>query len=226
MATQCLASQGYRTAGASIAAPISQKGRRSLPVCAVHGALSSRSSEPAVGRRALLGTAALTAVAGASPLLLAADANTLSKQELARRRRKVPESEYTDGPQGIKFYDIEEGGGLEAKVGARVAVHYDIKFRNVTFMTSRVGMGVTGGTPLGFDVGVPAGEPGGTLAGLDVGVRGMRVGGLRRVLVPPELGYGNVQIGEIPPNSTITLDIELLSIKTNPLGFRTKLIEG
>ena len=39
-------------------------------------------------------------------------------------------------------------------------------------------------------------------------------------------GYGNVQIGEIPPNSTITLDIELLSIKTNPLGFRTKLVEG
>ncbi len=36
------------------------------------------------------------------------------------------------------------------------------------FMTSRQGMGVTGGTPLGFDVGTPAGEPGGTLAGLDV----------------------------------------------------------
>lgn len=57
-------------------------------------------------------------------------------------------------------------------------------------------------------------------------VQGMRVGGLRRVLVPPNLAYGDVQMGEIPPNTTLTLDVELLSIKTNPLGFRTKLVEG
>ena len=39
---------------------------------------------------------------------------------------------------------IVVGGGQEAKVGARVAVHYDVKYRNVTFITSRQGMGVTG----------------------------------------------------------------------------------
>lgn len=47
-------------------------------------------------------------------------------------------------------------------------------------------MGVTGGTPLGFDVGAPPGQ-GGTLKGLDYGVRGMRVGGRRKLRVPPEL---------------------------------------
>ena len=50
-------------------------------------------------------------------------------------------------------------------------------------------MGVTGGSPLGFDVG--ARGAGGTLRGLDLGVRGMRVGGRRKLIVPPELGYGS-----------------------------------
>ena len=50
-------------------------------------------------------------------------------------------------------------------------------------------MGVTGGSPLGFVVG--ARGAGGTLRGLDLGVRGMRVGGRRKLIVPPELGYGS-----------------------------------
>lgn len=90
----------------------------------------------------------------------------------------------------------------------------------------RQGMGVTGGTPMGFDIGQPAGAAGSTLAGVDLGVRGMRVGGQRRLLVPPNLGYGNKGVGEIPPNSTLQVDVELLSIKTNSIGFRTKLVEG
>ena len=49
----------------------------------------------------------------------------------------------------------------------------------------RMGMGVTGGTPLGFDVGAKA--AGSTLPGLDLGVRGMRQGGQRKLLVPPNL---------------------------------------
>ena len=109
-------------------------------------------------------------------------------------------------------------------LGARP--QYDVKWRGITFMTSRQGMGVTGGTPLGFDVGQKAGDAGSTLPGIDVGVRGMRVGGQRRLLVPPNLAYGSSQVGEIPPNSTLTVDVELLSIKTSPLGYRTKLVEG
>eukprot|EP00775_Hariotina_reticulata_P010263 gene10263-10422_t len=148
------------------------------------------------------------------------------KKELANKRRKIPESEYKDGPEGLKYYDITVGSGAEAKVGERVAIHYDVKFRNITFMTSRQGIGVTGGNPLGFDVGQPAGAAGSTLAGIDLGVRGMRVGGQRRLLVPPELAYGNKGVGEIPPNATLQIDVELLSIKTSPLGYRTKIIEG
>ena len=54
----------------------------------------------------------------------------------------------------------------------------------------------------------------------------MRVGGQRKLKVPPEFGYGNKQIGEIPPNSTLDIDVELLSIKTSPAGYQVKLIEG
>lgn len=179
--------------------------------------------------RAALALTAAPAMAGlvATPAAEAISGSPLEyKKELARRRRKVPESEYKDGPQGLKIYDVEVGGGQEAKVGDRVAIHFDCKFRGVTFVTSRQGAGVTGGVPFGFDVGQPAGEAGGTLPGIDLGVRGMRVGGQRKLIVPPGLAYGPKGIGEIPPNATLQIDIELLSIKTSPFGSRVKLVEG
>lgn len=58
-------------------------------------------------------------------------------QDLTNRRRKIPESEFELGPEGLKYYDLTTGDGAEAGVGSRVAVHYDIKYRGVTFMTSR-----------------------------------------------------------------------------------------
>ncbi|XP_054794766.1 peptidyl-prolyl cis-trans isomerase FKBP16-4, chloroplastic-like isoform X2 [Prosopis cineraria] len=70
-------------------------------------------------------------------------------------------------------------------------------------MTSRQGMGVGGGTPYGFDVGQS--ENGTVLKGLDLGVQGMRVGGQRLLIVPPELAYGSRGVQEIPPNATIEL---------------------
>jgi FKBP-type peptidyl-prolyl cis-trans isomerase len=87
-------------------------------------------------------------------------------------------------------------------------------------------VGVTGGTPFGFDVGQPRGAPGSTLPGIDLGVRGMRIGGQRRLIVPPSLAYGSKGVGEIPPNATLVIDVELLSIKTSPFGSRVKLVEG
>ncbi|CAL5066680.1 unnamed protein product [Urochloa decumbens] len=137
---------------------------------------------------------------------------------------KIPESEFTTLPNGLKYYDIKVGSGAEAVKGSRVAVHYVAKWKGITFMTSRQGLGVGGGTPYGFDVGNS--ERGNVLKGLDLGVEGMKVGGQRLIIVPPELAYGKKGVQEIPPNATIELDVELLSIKQSPFGTPVKIVEG
>jgi FKBP-type peptidyl-prolyl cis-trans isomerase len=122
----------------------------------------------------------------------------------------------------IKYYDIK-GGGSDSAVpfpkGTRVAVHYDLKFRSLTIASSRVGAGVTGGNPYGFNVDTPAASPGGPfIPAFNYGIQGMGVGTVRRMLVPAEYAYGNNQVQEIPPNSEVTLDLELLSIAKTGLS--------
>ncbi|KAJ0028282.1 hypothetical protein Pint_35823 [Pistacia integerrima] len=194
-------------------------------------------------RRALIGSL-LSAAAG---IFVCDIAEAVSTSRRALRGAKIPESEYKTLPNGLKsvfylvsiirlYYDLKVGGGPEAKKGSRVAscvyfyvylmlqVHYVAKWKNITFMTSRQGLGVGGGTPYGFDVGQS--EKGNVLKGLDLGVEGMHVGGQRLLIVPPELAYGSKGVQEIPPNATIELDVELLSIKQSPFGTPVKIVEG
>lgn len=152
------------------------------------------------------------------------EAGAVSTSRRALRASKIPESEFTTLPNGLKYYDIKVGSGAEAVKGSRVAVHYVAKWKGITFMTSRQGLGVGGGTPYGFDVGNS--ERGNVLKGLDLGVEGMKVGGQRLIIVPPELAYGKKGVQEIPPNATIELDVELLSIKQSPFGTPVKIVEG
>ncbi|PIA43505.1 hypothetical protein AQUCO_01900123v1 [Aquilegia coerulea] len=175
---------------------------------------------PSEGRRALLGCV-LAAAVGIS---ICDVAEAVSSSRRALRGSKIPESEFTTLPNGLKYYDLQVGGGTKAVKGSRVAVHYVAKWKGITFMTSRQGMGVGGGTPYGFDVGDSA--RGAVLKGLDLGVEGMRVGGQRLVIVPPELAYGKKGVQEIPPNATIELDVELLAIKQSPFGTGVKIVEG
>ncbi|XVF07776.1 hypothetical protein REPUB_Repub06bG0168900 [Reevesia pubescens] len=172
------------------------------------------------GRRALL--ASLLTAAAAMYVSDVAEAASTSRRAL--RGAKIPESEFTTLPNGLKYYDLKVGSGLKAVKGSRVAVHYVAKWRGITFMTSRQGLGVGGGTPYGFDIGQS--ERGNVLKGLDLGVEGMRVGGQRLLIVPPELAYGKKGVQEIPPNATIELDVELLAIKQSPFGTPVKVIEG
>lgn len=161
-----------------------------------------------------------------SSSLMTGAAQALFEKDMTKARRvRLPESAYQDIGEGLKSYDVKVGDGQEAKLGDRVAVHYEARWKGVTFRTSRQGMGVTGGSPIGFDVGTDPRY--GTLPGLDRGVRGMRVGGLRKLLIPPALAYGDKGVGgEIPAGATLEFDVELLSIKNNPFGSRVKVVEG
>ncbi|KAJ6801048.1 peptidyl-prolyl cis-trans isomerase FKBP16-4, chloroplastic-like isoform X1 [Iris pallida] len=142
--------------------------------CANDPSSSWTEAEPSIqGRRSFSGF--LLAAVSAAGLDSCDIAEAVSTSRRALRGSKIPESDFTTLPNGLKYYDLKVGGGAQAVKGSRVAVHYVAKWKNITFMTSRQGIGVTGGSPYGFDVGQS--EKGSVLKGLDLGVQGMRVGG-------------------------------------------------
>jgi len=99
--------------------------------------------------------------------------------------------------------DIKLGTGKEAYSGSNVTVHYVGKLTNgVKFDSSRDRK-----KPFEFNLG--AGE---VIKGWDKGVKGMKEGGVRKLTIPPELGYGARGTGSIPANSTLIFEVELIKV--------------
>jgi FKBP-type peptidyl-prolyl cis-trans isomerase FkpA len=106
--------------------------------------------------------------------------------------------------------DLRVGTGTEAAVGRRVTVHYTgwLYDPNAAENKGRqFDSSLTAGAPFPFTIGARE-----VIAGWDQGVPGMRVGGQRRLVIPPALAYGEPGRGPIPPNATLIFDIELLSV--------------
>jgi FKBP-type peptidyl-prolyl cis-trans isomerase FkpA len=106
---------------------------------------------------------------------------------------------------GLKYVDLIVGPGREAAAGALVSVHYTGWLTNGTKFDSSVDRREPFSFPLGG---------GKVIRGWDEGVAGMKVGGKRKLTIPPQLGYGSRGAGGvIPPNATLVFDVELLEIK-------------
>jgi FKBP-type peptidyl-prolyl cis-trans isomerase len=108
-------------------------------------------------------------------------------------------------PSGLEYIDVAIGSGPAARPGMRASVHYTGWLRDGTKFDSSVDRR----QPFQFTLGARQ-----VISGWDEGVAGMRVGGKRRLIVPPDLGYGARGAGGvIPPNATLIFDVELLGVE-------------
>ena len=106
--------------------------------------------------------------------------------------------------------DLRAGTGTEATTGRRVTVNYTGWLYNPAGTDGKGSQFDTsaGRGPFSFNLG--RGE---VIGGWDRGVAGMRVGGLRRLVIPPELAYGAAGRSPIPPNATLVFDVELIEVQ-------------
>jgi peptidylprolyl isomerase len=102
---------------------------------------------------------------------------------------------------GVIINDIAVGQGALVKNGQTLSVHYILSLSDGTVVQNSKDFG----TPFKFTLG--AGE---VIPGWEQGFAGMKVGGVRTIVIPPELAYGSNQVGPIPPNSTLIFTVELL----------------
>ncbi|MEU7892067.1 FKBP-type peptidyl-prolyl cis-trans isomerase [Nonomuraea sp. NPDC049152] len=119
-----------------------------------------------------------------------------------------PEIDFPEGnpPSDLEIVDIVEGDGPEAKSGQSVQVHYvGVSFSSGEEFDSSWNRG----TPFEFPLG-----GGRVIAGWDQGVAGMKVGGRRKLVIPPHLGYGNRGAGRaIKPGETLIFVVDLLGVR-------------
>ncbi len=118
---------------------------------------------------------------------------------------EVDEADYTVTESGLKYYDLVEGEGETPQEGQTVIVHYTGWLEDGTKFDSSLDRG----TPFTFALGT-----GSVIAGWDEGVSTMKVGGVRQLVVPSDLGYGETGAGSmIPPGATLVFEVELLGIQ-------------
>ncbi|MBK8793967.1 MAG: FKBP-type peptidyl-prolyl cis-trans isomerase [Holophaga sp.] len=117
----------------------------------------------------------------------------------------IDEFNYTTTESGLRIYEIQSGVGENPQPGQTVVVHYSGWLVDGTQFDSSYFRG----QPFQFVLG--AGQ---VIKGWEEGIAGMRVGGKRKLVIPPELGYGEQGAGNaIPPNTILVFEVELLEIR-------------
>ncbi|MEY4710914.1 MAG: hypothetical protein RIS88_364 [Pseudomonadota bacterium] len=114
----------------------------------------------------------------------------------------------TKTPSGLHYEDTVVGEGATASAGQHVQVHYTGWLYNDGQQGAKFDSSLDRNDPFEFSLGA-----GMVIRGWDEGVAGMKVGGKRTLVIPPDLGYGTRGAGGvIPPNATLKFDVELLGI--------------
>jgi len=112
---------------------------------------------------------------------------------------------------GLQINNIIEGQGAEIINHSKIQVHYTGKLQDGTKFDSSYDRG----QPFSFQIGLRE-----VIEGWEIGLMGMKVGGKRTLIIPPELAYGERGAGDlIPPNATLTFDVEIIDVKDPGYGF-------
>ena len=104
---------------------------------------------------------------------------------------------------GLWYQDVREGDGARAEPGRTVWIAYTGWLADGTRFD-----GAAVDRPLEFTIGQRK-----AIRGFEEGVRGMRVGGRRKLVVPPALGYGRERMGPVPANAVLVFDVELVRVR-------------
>jgi peptidylprolyl isomerase len=109
-------------------------------------------------------------------------------------------------PNGLKYVDVKVGSGTRASTGMSANVDYSLYLTSGKLIQSSIN---SGSGPLTLTIGSS-----GTIPGFSQGVAGMRIGGIRRLVIPPNLGFGNSppQSSGIPDNATLVFLVRLNSV--------------
>jgi len=147
------------------------------------------------------GAVQLTAAQTTPPKATTTKGTTATASHSTTARATTPAAQPVTTPSGLKYVDMVVGTGATPKVGDTVLVHYTGRFTNGKIFDSSVA----------FQFVLGKGQ---VIKGWDEGVGSMKVGGKRKLTIPPDLAYGaRGYPGVIPPNSTLVFQVELLKIK-------------
>jgi len=140
-------------------------------------------------------------------LTISMQASTAAPRSASKENQTMTQAQAKEvtTPSGLKYTDEIVGSGTSPHPGQTVVVHYTGWLTNGTKFDSSVDRG----QPFKFSIG-----QGQVIKGWDEGVASMKIGGKRRLVIPPDLAYGSRQMGaSIPPNSTLVFEVRLLGVE-------------
>lgn len=146
-----------------------------------------------------------------------AEAGRAGGGDFFRAFRVLPQSRFRETESGLKVATVREGEGTPLAKGLRLKVHYSGWLENGKPFDSSVERG----KPFEFVLGA-----GRVIKGWEEGLAGIKPGERRQLIIPPELAYGDRQMADIPPGSTLVFNVEALAVEdpnanANPKGTMT-----